>query len=1162
MRSRLIVSVVAVLLTAGTVLAQDRRDRENPELVVESGGRIGSCDNLQFTKDGNYLLAVGDDKVVRSWPYRNGQLQKDGMQVLRWNVWREQRGAIFALALSPDDQNKYVAVGGLGPRTGDVAVLERSTGKMIYHGTAKPKAGEPSNAIWSMAYAPDGQRVVFGDSFGGIWTWDFTHEPVRLGKHPDQLGKDETNVVRLVYFTDKNTAVTIAERGSICQWEATKADSTPTAVDSFGTGGRPIFRVALSPDHQWYAAAVDEQLLGQEREPVVLLRKTGGKQPATTIRFNKYERARAVAFDPDSASVAVSVSYRPKGELGFQMEVEDHILFYDLKGQRFKLDGPQGLFRAWFIAFHPNNKEFAVAGGENSEVTLWNRAKMDQPISTMTGVGKALWDVALSKDGKQVAFRDQRRAKSLNPNDRGQDAWRIFHLWRRQWNKPSQFTPVEQQRAYKGWAVEPDPYNAGRWYAVHQVNGQAQKLDLVFDVKRDGLPTCWTFLPPGDGRPLRLAIGHLWGVSVFELNNNEARRVRLLTGHQGYVTALAASGDGSYLVSASLDQTLSGWSLKNYPNSHPVLGAHFEVKNDKLIVDTVAVGSPGWEAGLVVVDEVEEFHFRGNPKVEPGGPKAWKEKLENPQPGLEYGFRIRRQGIENAFSLGTTVRQRPLWRFFPTNDGEWVLWMWQGAYYDTSTRGDSYLGWLVNALKENDAPTFYAAEKFRTLYERPDVLDKLLKTQNVAEALTEALGDNPQPPHFDKNEPPFTAVALAAPVMHDGAPATNEQDVKVTLTISPHGKNDDFQPRRAALWINNHLLWEKNFPLDLKKDLQGPDKWIVEGLVFRREFTLANQLLRTGANELTFQVYNRLGGRQDSTVKLYCLRKPQPPHLFGLAVGINDYQAAARTGNARDDLQNLKSAYSDAADIQKTWEAQKLLYQNTDVKLLYKKTVEVSLPFHIEEIFPQKNEKALPTRANILEALDQLAKVVGPDDRCVIFLAGHGVFVEHGAAKERSPTTWMFCCPDFDPKRLKETSISSEELYIKLAAINGRKLVILDACHSGEAVANPARMLVPNGQGPIIIASCDRNQSAYEDPLQRKHGLFTYALLQAMDGKYRGDPDKGKFKTELNARDLYLLTRQQMPDLLSDIRQPEFSQVPIIFAPEKEQLPLVVKLKD
>ena len=113
---------------------------------------------------------------------------------------------------------------------------------------------------------------------------------------------------------------------------------------------------------------------------------------------------------------------------------------------------------------------------------------------------------------------------------------------------------------------------------------------------------------------------------------------------------------------------------------------------------------------------------------------------------------------------------------------------------------------------------------------------------------------------------------------------------------------------------------------------------------------------------------------------------------------------------------------------------------------------------------------------------------VGPEDRCIIFLAGHGIFVEHKATKERPPsTTWLFCCPDFDATRPEETGITSEVLYEKLAKIAGRKLVILDACHSGEAAYQSVcgSVKYPGGQGPIIIASCDRNQSAYEDPGKR-----------------------------------------------------------------------------
>src|SRR5262249_42296048 len=109
-----------------------RRDRMFPELVVESGGRRGSCDVLTFTRDGKHLLAAGDDKVVRVWAYRDGRVDSASMKVLRWSVWREQRGAIYALAVSPDAEGRRVAVGGLGPYPTSAAVFDRRTGEILH----------------------------------------------------------------------------------------------------------------------------------------------------------------------------------------------------------------------------------------------------------------------------------------------------------------------------------------------------------------------------------------------------------------------------------------------------------------------------------------------------------------------------------------------------------------------------------------------------------------------------------------------------------------------------------------------------------------------------------------------------------------------------------------------------------------------------------------------------------------------------------------------------------------------------------------------------------------------------------------------------------------------------------------------------------------------
>src|SRR5215471_21788359 len=108
-------AAVALLLAAVAPAAAQgsRRDREDPELIVEPGGRTGTCDQLLFTPDGKQLLAAGDDKVVRVWQCRDGKLDDKTMQNLRWGIWREFRGQIHAMALSPDARR--VVIGGVGP---------------------------------------------------------------------------------------------------------------------------------------------------------------------------------------------------------------------------------------------------------------------------------------------------------------------------------------------------------------------------------------------------------------------------------------------------------------------------------------------------------------------------------------------------------------------------------------------------------------------------------------------------------------------------------------------------------------------------------------------------------------------------------------------------------------------------------------------------------------------------------------------------------------------------------------------------------------------------------------------------------------------------------------------------------------------------------------
>src|SRR5262249_6036728 len=90
-RAVLVVLAGLVLLPANG-FSQGRRQRTSPGLVLETGARHADCDVITFTPDGSRLLAVGDDKVVRSWIVQPERFASPRSFNLRWPIYREQRG--------------------------------------------------------------------------------------------------------------------------------------------------------------------------------------------------------------------------------------------------------------------------------------------------------------------------------------------------------------------------------------------------------------------------------------------------------------------------------------------------------------------------------------------------------------------------------------------------------------------------------------------------------------------------------------------------------------------------------------------------------------------------------------------------------------------------------------------------------------------------------------------------------------------------------------------------------------------------------------------------------------------------------------------------------------------------------------------------------------
>src|SRR5262249_14810704 len=154
--------------------------------------------------------------------------------------------------------------------------------------------------------------------------------------------------------------------------------------------------------------------------------------------------------------------------------------------------------------------------------------------------------------------------------------------------------------------------------------------------------------------------------------------------------------------------------------------------------------------------------------------------------GLEIFVTVKRPGRKQSFQTLTSARTRPLWRFLPGPERSWVLWMWQGAFYDTSTNGDSRVGWIVNRGTDNGTPSVFKLEQFRDAFNRQDVIDELMNSHDVAKALEVALGTNPVPVNLGLNEPAALRIELSNEIANG--------PVKAHLVATARGDNDDFKP--------------------------------------------------------------------------------------------------------------------------------------------------------------------------------------------------------------------------------------------------------------------------------------------------------------------------------------------------------------------------------
>lgn len=141
------------------------------------------------------------------------------------------------------------------------------------------------------------------------------------------------------------------------------------------------------------------------------------------------------------------------------------------------------------------------------------------------------------------------------------------------------------------------------------------------------------------------------------------------------------------------------------------------------------------------------------------------------------------------------------------------------------------------------------------------------------------------------------------------------------------------------------------------------------------------------------------------------------------------------------------------------------------------------------------------TRANILAALGNAARIARPEDTFVLYLAGHGVrsepdhrflFLPHEIS---STSNW---------EAINRAALDEGTLVAALARIRARDgFLFVDTCHAGQVTIDSLAAL-GNETGRFLLAASSSVQEAL-DSYDDRNGVFAFAIREGLSGRAASD---------------------------------------------------------
>jgi WD40 repeat protein len=454
-------------------------------------------------------------------------------------------------------------------------------------------------AIASVAFSPDGTRIVSGSEDKTLRLWDAkTGEPIGA-----PLTGHEDRVSSVAFSPDGTRIASGSVDHTLRLWDAKTGE--PIGAPLAGHEGY-VSSIAFSPDGTRIVS-------GSGDETLRLWDAKTGKPIGAPLNGHK-GHVSSIAFSPDGMRIVSGGSgalrlwdARTGKSIGAPLEGHTNSVLrvtFSPDGTRIVSGGGETL-RLWdgktgqpigapltghegyvlSVAFSPDGTRI-VSGSADRTLRLWD-AKTGQPIGMpLKGYDGSVWSVAFSPDGTRIVS--------------GGD--NTLRLWDAKTGEPIGVSLKGHEGGMFDVAFSPD--------GTRIVSGSADRTLRLWDAKtgepigvplmgHEGYVTSVAFSPDGT----RIVSGS-WDhtLRLWDAKTGEPIGVPL-AGHEGSVDSVAFSPDGTRIVSGSRDHTLRLWDAKTgQPIGVPLTGHEEEVTSVAFSPDGTRICSGSWDHTLRLWD--------------------------------------------------------------------------------------------------------------------------------------------------------------------------------------------------------------------------------------------------------------------------------------------------------------------------------------------------------------------------------------------------------------------------------------------------------------------------------------------------------------------------------------------------------------------------------